>query len=300
MNALTIVTGATSGIGLATAQRLAAGGNPVILVGRDPARTDAAAEQVRAGTDTHVGAFLADLASQQEIRRLGAALRTAIDADGLTLGALVHSAGVYSSHRTPTVDGLELTFAVNHLAPFLLTHELLAAFDRRSSPRVVIVGSNAHRGISLDPQQVARPRRYQSLRAYKQSKLANELFVRALAPRLSAVEGAAYAVDPGLVDTAIGTKHSGVPARLVWRFRRRLGTPPDVPARTIAALATGTIGDGESGTTWRDGRRIEPSDEALDARLARELWEASCALCGIAEWPDPTAALSPAASAAPR
>jgi NAD(P)-dependent dehydrogenase (short-subunit alcohol dehydrogenase family) len=186
-----------------------------------------------------------------------------------------------------TDDGIELTFAVNHLAPFLLTHDLLDGFEPAASTRVVVVGSNAHRAASIDPDRVARPRRYEGLRAYNQSKLANELFVRALAARLVGRESGAYVVDPGLVNTAIGTKHSGPLSSLVWHFRRRLGTAPDVPARTIAALVTGELGEGESGTTWRDGRRIEPSAHALDERLAENLWRVSCELGGVAASPVP-------------
>ena len=105
--------------------------------------------------------------------------------------------------------------------------------------------------------------------------------MRALASRSDRIDAGAYVVDPGLVDTAIGTKHSGLLTSLVWQFRRRLGTSADVPARTIAALATGELGRGESGTTWRDGRLIEPSAWALDDALAESLWETSRELCGV-------------------
>jgi NAD(P)-dependent dehydrogenase (short-subunit alcohol dehydrogenase family) len=281
VSAVDVVTGATSGIGLATAHALAARGNAVLLVGRDPVRTRAAVELVQAGTGAPVRGFLADLASQRDVRQLACDLRRAIDRDDLSLAAVVHSAGVFSSRRVLTDDGIELTFAVNHLAPFLLTHELVDGLGPDAVGRVVVVGSNAHRAATIDPDRVAWPRRYRALRAYNQSKLANELFVRALASRLDGIETGAFVVDPGLVDTAIGTKHSGPAARLVWQLRRRLGTSPDAPARTIAALAAGELGRDESGTTWRDGRRIEPSAWALDGALAERLWETSSALCGV-------------------
>lgn len=276
-----VVTGATSGIGLATARRIAAGGAAVYVVGRDPTRTAAAVDAVHDGTATSVRGFVADLASQREVRGLASALRQAADTEGRALDAIVHVAGLYSSRRVVTEDGIELTFAVNHLAPFLLTHELLASRRVHASPtRVVVVSSDAHRGATLDPCRVARPTRDRGLRAYARSKLANVLFVRALASQ----EGAtvrAYAVDPGLVDTGIGGKHGGPGSRLVWSLRRRLGTPADVPARTIAALATGALGGDESGTYWRDGYRIDPSRRALDDELARDLWRVSSELCGV-------------------
>lgn len=286
---VTVVTGATSGIGLATAQRLAAHGRPVYLVGRDPERTRVALARVHARATAPVTAFLADLASQRAVRSLATELAEAMVDDRLVLGALVHAAGLYSSRRVRTEDGVELTFAVNHLAPFLLTHDLLTALPPSPSLRIVVVGSHAHHGVTLDPERVADPRVYVGLRAYKQSKLANELFVRELARRWTGTGVGACTVDPGLVDTGIGGKHSGLATRLLWRARRRLGTPADVPARTIEALCTGALGIGSSGTSWRDGQPVTTSDRARDDRLARHLWLVSCARVGIGEWPTSSA-----------
>ena len=184
-----------------------------------------------------------------------------------------------------TADGVELTMAVNHLAPFLLTHELLPLLLRSVPARVVVVSSNSHRGVSLDPDRLANPRLYNGLRAYKRSKLANVLFVRELSRRVESLGISAFAVDPGLVNTMIGAKHSGPTSRIVWKWRRQRGTTPDVPARTIGALSDATIGAGESGTYWKDGRRLRPSAPALDDGLGLDLWQASCDRCGLSDWP---------------
>ena len=258
----------------------------MFLVGRDEERNRAALDLLRSETSAELRCFTADLASQQAVRVLAEQLGRALIEDDLAVGALVHSAGVYSSRRVVTADRVELTMAVNHLAPFLLTHELLPLLVRSAPTRVLVVSSNSHRGASLDPDRFANPPLYNGLRAYQQSKLANVLFVRELSRRVERSGIGAFAVDPGLVNTMIGAKHSGAASRIVWQCRRRLGTTPDVPARPIAALANATIGTGESGTYWKDGRQLRPGARALDDGLALALWHASCDQCGIPDWPD--------------
>ena len=149
---VTVVTGATSGIGRATVLRLASQGDAVFLVGRDPDRTHAVVEQARAGTGALVHGFVADLASRQSVRALAEQLLDEIVGRGLALDALVHSAGIYASGRVVTVDGVEQTIAVNHIAPFLLTHELLGAMTTAAPARVVVVSS------TRAPRRAARPR----------------------------------------------------------------------------------------------------------------------------------------------
>lgn len=279
-----VVTGATSGIGLATAQRLASQGRAVYLVGRHRPRTDAAVEHVGRGAGVAARGFVADLSSQRAVRMLAERLSRAAVTDGLAVRAIVHSAGLYTSRPVLTEDRIELTAAVNHFAPFLLTHEILTDPELRTPRmrvRIVVVSSNAHRGARLDPTRFARPAMHRGHRSYKRAKLANVLFVNELARRFTDVGVDAHAVDPGLVDTQIGSKHSGPASRAAWALRRRRGAAPEVPARLIAALATGTIGGSTSGGYWRDGRTIPPSARALDRDLADALWRVSCDVCAI-------------------
>lgn len=279
-----VVTGATSGIGLATARRVASQGHPVYLVGRHHSRTDAAVERVGRDAGVAVRGFVADLSDQAAVRTLAQQLSRAAVADGFALRAITHSAGLYTSRPVLTEDRIELTAAVNHFSPFLLTHELVTDPDLRTPRmriRIVVVSSNAHRGARLEPTRLARPAMHHGHRAYKRAKLANVLFVNELARRFEGSGIDAYAVDPGLVDTQIGSKHSGPVSRAAWALRRRRGVAPEVPARVIAALATGSIGGNTSGGYWRDGRTIPPSARALDRDLAGALWRVSCDVCAI-------------------
>ncbi len=280
-----VVTGATSGIGFATARALALRGAHVIGVGRSQVRCLAMQQHIQAEWPTaRVSPLVADLASQSEVRRLAGAIRTLVlDSGAHGIDALVNNAGVVSSWYAATPDGYELQFAVNHLAPFLLTHELLPLLLAAPAGRVVTVSSGSHYRTRMHWPDVMYRRHYSCLMAYKQSKLANVLFTAELNRRLGPTSHVrAYAADPGLVNTEIGLKGTGGLEQWVWERRRAGGVSPDQGAATIIFLATdSSIGDAPH-IYWRDCRPVRPSRQALSPAEAARLWALSERLCGLA------------------
>lgn len=274
-----VVTGATSGIGLAAAAALTRLGGRVIGVGRNPGRVEEALRRIEAAA-TEAGApgpafEFADLSSLRETEALAA--RLSVVPGGIDV--LVNCAGVFLSRRTLTPEGLETQFAVNHLAPFLLTTSLLPALAAAPDGRVITVSSASHRFGRIHWRDPSLARGYSGLRAYGQSKLANVLFTRELANRLGpGASVTVFAADPGLVHTDMGLKHGLSAASLAWRLRRLGGTSPDVPAEGIALLASSPELKGLTGLYWKDGRELAPSRRALDAQAARRLWDLSQAL----------------------
>lgn len=276
-----VVTGATSGIGLAAASALAGLGALVIGVGRNAARAEAALRRVEAaalGAGAPPPSFeLADLSSLRETRNL---------ADRLSgrpkgIDALVNCAGAFTARRTLTAEGLETQFAVNHLAPFLLTTALLPRLASSPDGRIIVVSSASHRFGRIRWADPSRARGYSGLGAYGQSKLANVLFVRELARRLGTGSPVTvFAADPGLVRTDMGLKHGPSLTNLGWRIRRLGGTNPEVPAAAIAFLVGSPDLRGRSGLYWKDGRELAPSPRALDAEAARRLWDLSEGIVG--------------------
>jgi NAD(P)-dependent dehydrogenase (short-subunit alcohol dehydrogenase family) len=165
--------------------------------------------------------------------------------------------------------------AVNHLAPFLLTNELLSLLLAAPDGRVITVSSDSHYRTWIDLNRLNSPLPYIGLWAYKVSKLANVLFTLELNRRLTGSTVRAFAVDPGLVNTGIAEKGGPGLSRLVWRFRRSSGTPPEVPARTILYLAGAPIPKENAAFYWRDLEPVLPSRQARDGRMAQALWELS-------------------------
>jgi len=268
------VTGANSGLGLATARALARHGAHVILAARTTERCAVAADQVRSSDPNAALTTVAgDLASLAGVRALATAIRS-LDA---RLDILVNNAGVVRAHRHETIDGLEWTFAVNHLAPFLLTRLLLPALA--PSARVVVVTSDAHRDVSLDLDNLQLTTGYDPLLAYRRSKLANILFAGTLARR--AAELSVVAVAPGIVATGIVREAPG-PLQAAWAA---LGRSASDAARTIVDAA---VDPAWIGTTMRycsEGRERPPSTEAIDEALGDRLWDVSAALTRTPAWP---------------
>ena len=199
-----LVTGGTGGIGLATASRLAGLGARVGLVGRDAARAAAAAERLRDG-GAEVDVFLADLSSQRDVR----ALADQVLAAYARLDVLVNNVGRLLGHPARDRDGLERTFAVNHLAPFLLTNLLLDRLRASAPARVVTVSSGAQAMGRIDLDDLQGSQGYNGQRAYNQSKLANVMFTYELARRLEGSGVTANVLHPGVVRTAFGQEDSG-------------------------------------------------------------------------------------------
>jgi NAD(P)-dependent dehydrogenase (short-subunit alcohol dehydrogenase family) len=279
MERICLVTGATSGIGLATAATLAGLGNRVIGVGRDQNRCSEARRQILI---RHPGAqveyALCDLSSQSQVRALARSMRDSLD----HLDALIHVAGAVSSYFMTTEDAIELQLAVNHLAPFLLTHELMGLMRASSDARIVTVSSGSHYHTKLDFSDLQMRRRYNCLHQYQRVKLCNILFTAELNRRFGESGTLrAFAADPGLVRTEIGLKGTAGIERFAWKLRMRSGVDPSVPAEAIAFLATDASMSGRREPYWYQKKPRAPSPYALREDAARLLWNASERLCGI-------------------
>ena len=238
-----LVTGATNGIGLVTARELARRGAQVVLVGRNLARCEAAVAQIRERSgNQQVEALLADLASQQQVRELARQFRDRFP----RLDVLVNNAGGMWLRRETTVDGLEITVAVNHLAYFLLTHLLLDNLKASVPSRIVNVASGAHRKAALDFDDLMAEQGYNGWRQYCRSKLMNLLFTYELARRLQGTGVTANALHPGWVATGFGG-NNGWRGR-VWQFVARcFALNAEEGARTIVYLASAPKVAGVSG-----------------------------------------------------
>jgi NAD(P)-dependent dehydrogenase (short-subunit alcohol dehydrogenase family) len=278
-----LVTGATSGIGQETAVGLASAGAHVVIAGRKPERAEAARDDIvrRSGND-RVDVLLADLSSLAGVRKLADAFRSTHP----LLHVLVNNAGVVNMRRRITEDGLEETFAVNHLAYFLLTR-LLEPRLRESAPaRVVNVASDAHRMGSLDFDDLQSERAYQGLplvsafRVYGTSKLANILFTRELGRRLAGSGVTANCAHPGPVATRLGQNNGGLGRALTGLLRPFFLTPAQGAETSLYLASAPGLAD-VSGAYFAKKREAKCSAAARDDETARKLWEVSSRLVGL-------------------
>lgn len=281
-----VVTGATSGIGFATAEMLARRGAAVIGVGRSAERcrqSEAYLRRLSEGAPVHY--LLADLSVQSEVLRLAAEIRRQLAEDGAAaLDGLVNNAATFTYWLSLTPDGIETQWAVNHLAAFALTRQLLPLLLAAPSARVVTVSSDSHYSARLDWDDLQLRRRYNALRAYGNTKLANVLFTLELNRRLGENASVrAFAADPGLVKTDIALKGNPAVARWVWKLRRSGGVPPEQAARGIVSLLAEPDLGGVGEVYWKDGRPKRPSRRALDLEAAGRLWQVSEQMCGPVE-----------------
>jgi NAD(P)-dependent dehydrogenase (short-subunit alcohol dehydrogenase family) len=274
-----LVTGATLGIGKETALGLAKQGATVIMVGRDASRTREAAEWVKQGSgNDKVDTMLADLSLQAEVRKLAAAFKAKYD----QLHVLVNNAGAIFEKREVTAEGFERTWALNHLAYFLLTHELLDLLKASAPARIVNVSSDAHRGMELRFDNLQGEKRYSYMFAYGQSKLANVMFTYALTRRLQGTGVTANCLHPGVVATGFGKNTPGVFKILVTLAKPFLLTP-EKGAATSIYLASSPEAANISGKYFEKGRAVPSDRPSYDEAVQERLWEVSLQQTGLKE-----------------
>jgi NAD(P)-dependent dehydrogenase (short-subunit alcohol dehydrogenase family) len=271
-----LVTGGTGGIGLATAAGLASLGARVGIVGRDEARAQAAAEGIRA-TGGEVDVFAADLSAQREVRRLADQVLAAYP----RLDVLVNNVGGYWATRHTTEDGLEHTFAVNHLAPFLLTNLLLDRLRASAPARVVTVSSGAQAMGRVDFDDLQGERDYSGQRAYNQSKLANVLFTYELARRIEGSGVTANVLHPGVVRTSFGREDSRGWMKVMLPVVRPFMKSPERGAETSVYLASSPEVEGVSGQYFANRKPKSSARASYDTAVAARLWSVSADLVGI-------------------
>lgn len=274
-----LITGGTSGIGRATAIGLAELGARVAVTGRDVGRAEAAAAEIRLATgNPAIQAFGADLSSQADVRRLAAEIL-----DGYPrLDVLINNVGGFWATRHVTADGLERTFAVNHLAAFLLTELLLDRLKASAPARVVTVSSGAQSLGSIDFDDLQGERKYSGQTAYNQSKLASVMFTYELARRLVGSGVTATALHPGVVSTSFGAEDPSRIFKLIVPFYRPFMKTPQQGAATSIYLASSPEVSGVTGQYFA-GRKPKPSNKAsYDLAAATRLWQVSAGLVGLA------------------
>ena len=274
-----IVTGANGGIGRATVLGLANLGATVVMVCRSRERGEAALAEVKEKSNNdHVSLQIADLSSQVEVRKLAENFRSQHSA----LHVLINNAGIVPRKREVTVDGLETQFAVNYLAPFLLTNLLLDMLKSSAPARVVTVASDMHRGATIDFDDLQSERAYKPLRVYCRTKLANVLFTKELARRLQGTGVTANCLHPGVVATKLLADAMGM-RRTVRPTTRLIGSSPDKGAKTSIYLASSPEVEGVSGKYFVRQKAVESSKVSYDENMASQLWRVSAELTRLSQ-----------------
>ena len=282
-----LVTGASGGIGKATAVGLAAMGARLAITGRDRGRTENAAREIRTAGGGQVDVFVADLSSQAEVRRLAQEVLACLP----RIDVLVNNVGGYWNTRHVTADGLERTFALNHLAPFLLTNLLLDRLEESAPARVVTVSSNAQALGRINFDDLQQEASYSGSTAYNQSKLANVLFTYELARRLPAHLAAdhaavtANALHPGVVSTSFGAEDPASVQRIFVPFLRPLMKTPIRGATTSIRLASASELERVSGRFFANGQLKRSSKASYDLADAARLWQVSADLVHLTTSP---------------
>lgn len=275
-NKICLVTGATAGIGKVTARSLAELGAKVILVARNPQKAQATVDLIRTTTGNEaVSYLLADFSDLDQVRRM----IDAFYASHEQLDVLVNNAGAYFSHRIITRYGVESTFLVNQLAPFLLTNLLIDALKNSPSARVVNVASGAHRTGRLNINDLTYRRFYFGFLAYGRSKLANILFTYELARRLQGSRVTANALDPGRVMTDIWQDGLAFLGPLQKPVLEATTMTPEEGADNSIYLSSSPEVEGISGKYFIKRQAVRSSDLSYDKALSRQLWDVSEKLC---------------------
>ena len=271
-----LVTGASSGIGRATAVGLARHGARVLLVGRNPARCEAALAAVRAAGGASAQILRADFSSLDGVRKLADDVLARTE----RLDVLVNNAATVVMGRSVTTDGYETQFAVNHLSYFLLTGLLLPRLRAKTPTRIVNVASDSHVSAPIDLDDLQNERRYSVFRVYGQSKSANILWTQELARRLGGAGVTANCLHPGTIRTNLG-RGNGVALDLFQRAISLFMKSPDTGAETSIYLATSPDVAEVSGRYFANSREKAPAPHATDPAVARRLWQISEELVGF-------------------
>ncbi|HEY0522287.1 MAG TPA: SDR family oxidoreductase [Stellaceae bacterium] len=275
-----VITGGTAGIGLAASLQIGAlRPARMILVGRNRQRGEAAVARLRREAPAvPVEIRYADLSSLAEVRRVASEIAGSVD----RIDVLVNNAGAIFDRRETTADGLERTFALNHMSYFLLTHLLLDRV-RAAGPgaRIVNTASEAHRGATLDVDDLQNARRYGGWLAYRRSKLANILFTRELARRLEGSGVVANCLHPGFVASEFGNNNGFLFRNALGLAKRAMAITPEDGAKTITYLAGDPAAAAVSGRYFEKSRELRPSRAAEDDAAARRLWAESERIAGI-------------------
>lgn len=273
-----LITGATNGIGKSTAQELAGMGATVVIVGRDAQKTAQVVAEMRAATgNQNVDSLLADLSSQQEIRRLASEFKNKYT----QLHVLLNNAGAVFMQRQLSVDGIEMTFALNHLAPFLLTNLLLDLLKASAPARIINVSSGAHSSGKIEFDNLQGERDY-SPKAYDNSKLANLLFTLELAHRVAGSGITVNALHPGFVSTGFGKNNPGFLMKIIRAVVPLIARSPEKGAATSIYLASSPAVQSITGKYFVDGKVTQPAPQATDSAVAKKLWDISAEMVPLA------------------
>lgn len=276
-----LITGGTNGIGKSTAHELARRGATVVIVGRDAQKTAGVVEEIRAASSNHaVDSLVADLSSQQDVRRLADEFKSKY----AHLHVLLNNAGGFFMQRQLSVDGIEMTFALNHLAYFLLTNLLLDTIQASAPARIINVSSGAHAAGKIEFDNLQGERSFNA-KAYGNSKLANILFTRELSHRLEGIDVTANALHPGFVNTGFGKNNSGFLMKMIQTVVPLIGRPPEKGAQTSIYLASSPEVEGITGQYFYDSHVIAPAPQAADMAVAKKLWEVSADMVHLTDTP---------------
>jgi retinol dehydrogenase 12 len=273
-----VITGATSGIGYGIAKGLASKNFELALIGRDTAKGRSVTEQLKDQSgNPRISYFNVDLCSQKQIRQTGKEMRERYP----TIDVLINNAGVWTSRCELTDEKIEKQFAVNHLAYFLLTHLLYENIAKSPDGRIINIGSDSHKYGKMNFDDLNLQKSYHGLKAYGQSKLANLLFTYELHRIKKHDHVSVYCVQPGLVKTDIGVKHTNPFHSFMWKLRRLGGMTADEAAQTAIYLATSVEAAGKSGLYWDKCKPKASSLRSRNQEDAARLWKTSEQLCGI-------------------
>lgn len=275
-----LVTGGTNGIGKATARALAQMGATVVIVGRDAQKAVQVCKEIQAASGSqNVDWLLADLSSQQDIRRLAAEFKGKYS----QLHVLINNAGGTFMTRQLSVDGIEMTFALNHLAYFLLTNLLLDTIKASAPARIINVSSDAHSGGKIEFDNLQGERSYAGIGPYGNSKLANILFTTELSRRLDGTGVTVNVLHPGLVNTGFGKNNPGLIMKIMGVVIPLIARSPEKGAKTPIYLVSSPAVQTITGQYFVDCKVTQPAPQATDSAVARKLWDVSAEMVHLAD-----------------